>query len=375
MARIEAELPSSAIAVPAADSHVRRRRAPNRHIIVRTGAVVLAVLGIAALVVRPVRGTARAEAAFVVPPPLAVDTAVGAIRARADGAMVTAAGRRIRVASSGAGPGTARARVAALASAGLDAAGQRLTAVEARLAAAARSDRAQVTAQIAAMVSRTGLTDPEAEYRRRVLVVQDLVAQRARAAAAGRPLAAIDDQLAQNQEAVFELQLQVTRRAELTAALASAAGRERDATRAIETATRAVRSTPVAISVASAGAGFGLAVGGAALAIAGILFLLSARAPRRGLSADAVAELADEAEAVAAHHAPELAEPELALEGHGPDGGTRYSNFYRALAPSAPPLHIDPPASDVDLVYEEALEERTDSEPRASSEHGSSRPG
>lgn len=346
MAGTEAEFPSSAVASPAGGSPPRRR-APSPRTIVRAGAVALALLGVAALVVRPGRVQARAEAQFVVPEPLEVDAVIGAIRTQGrDGtatATATANGWRITVISRSAG----RARTVAIARLGLDTARQRVTTVESRRAQAARNDRAQASAQITTLASRTGLADPEPEYQAKVRVVRDLVERRERAVSAGEPVGAIDAQLAENQEAAFDLKLVVTRHTELIDERTAAAVRERDAKRAIDAVTRAVRSTSVEVSDLGGGTGFGVATGVAALVAAVLLVLLSALVARRAVS-------------------PAAAEPD-ASDSETP----RYERFYRALAPP----ERDSWALDVDLVAEEAREQRTRLEPQARAQHDGPRPG
>jgi hypothetical protein len=328
----------------------------RRRTFVRIGAAVLALVGVVALVVRPSRET-RATARFTVPSPLAVSEVVRAIRSDAPGgARVTIDGRRVTATYSNSDSFVARTYARELARAVLDEARQRVNAVETRRARTARADRADVAAEMAAIASRTGLTDPETAYRERVDVVRNLEAQRARAAAAGLPLAAIDDQLAENQQAVFELRLQVTHDAELRRALNAADQRALEATRAIDTTDRAVRAASFQVSDRAVGNGFGAAPGVAALVIAGIGLLLGEwwhhRAARRG------------------------ARPDDSGDAKAPAPSERYLTFYRALDPSAPPIEVEPVSAEIDLAYEELRDEREHREPEPAPEPDRfSRPG
>jgi hypothetical protein len=103
-----------------------------------------------------------------------------------------------------------------------------------------------------------------------------------------------------------------------------------------------------------------IATGVAALVIVGIQFLFSEPEIRRDPGPEG------ESEDMA------LAESErAALESCG-RLRSRYLEFYRALAPS-PSHELDPLPSPVDLVHEEALEERGKSERQADGEHDGSR--
>jgi hypothetical protein len=370
VAEIGAELDRVAITLRAGPS--RLRRAASRRAAVGVGALTLAIVGVVALVAHPATRT-RAEARFTVPIPLSVADAIGAIRTHAEGATATAQGRRIVVTSSDASAEVARAHAAALARTGLDAARQRLVAVETRRVEAARSDRANAVAQLATIASHTGLTDPESAYRERAALVQSLQAQRAAAAAAGRPVAAIDAQIADNQQAAFDLQLQVTRHTELIQAETTAARRELEATRAIETATRAVGSASVRVSDHSTGTGLSIAFGVAALAIAGVGLVFSELRSHYTASRRAGAEASRKPKSVGDRDDVALAASEAAaLESCGL-GASRYLDFYRALAPS-PAEELDPAALPVDLVHEEALEESRDLEEQTARDHDGSRP-
>jgi hypothetical protein len=331
----------------------RLRPAATLRNAVRTGAAALAVIGVVALVVHPATRT-RAEAHFVVRSPLVVNDAIGAILNQGGGVSATADGRRINVASSAADRGVARAHVVALAHTGLDGAREHLTAVETQRADAARVDRAQAASQIATLASRTGLTDPEAAYRARVAVVQNLEEQRAVAVSTGQPLAAIDDQLAENQQAAFELELQVTRYNELIQTETTAVQRELAATRVINAMTPAAGSESIEVSDHATGIGLGVATGVAALVVAGIVWFFSSRrrrgAPARDAAPDARRDPATSEESAEIA----LAESEPAALESSEGQGSRYLEFYRALAPSSP-AELDASASQVDLVHEEAL--------------------
>jgi hypothetical protein len=366
----EIEANSSSGATIARTGRSRLRRAATRPIVVRIGAVALALLGVVALIVHPATHT-RAEARFTVPIPLVVGDAVGAILTH--GATPTAHGRRITVASSDANRAVARARAETLARVGLDGARQHLIMAETRRVDAARSDRAQAAAQLATLASRTGLSDPESAYRQRVAFLQNLREQRAAAAAAGEPLAAIDAQLAENQEAVFDLQLQVTRHAELIRAQTTAERSELDATGAIKTAERALGSASVQVSDHAPGVGFGTAPGVAALVIAGIVLLSSELRSRRAALRKAGADARREPELVGERDEMALAASEAAALESGGMRTSRYLEFYRALAPS-PAGELDPAPAPVDLVHEEALEEGADVEQEPAGERDGSRP-
>ena len=411
MAEIEAQ--SDGNAVNARDERSRLRRVVNRCTVVRTGAVVLALLGVVALVVRPATRT-RAEARVTIPSPLVVGDAVGAILARADGATATAVSRRVTVSSSAANRDAARARAETLARAGLDAASQQAVAVYTRRADAARSDRAGAAAQLATLASRTGFTDPEPAYRQHVAVVHDLQQQLAAAAAAGQPLATINAQLAENQQAAFELQLQVTRHTELVNTETTAARSEQAATGEIDKAKRATTLAPVAVTDHATGSGFGIPVGIAALVLAGIVFLAGGRRARRAVvseevvSEEVVSEEVVSEEVVLREVEREAPPPEPKIEPEtepepepepvatlaaavdlpaseaaalGSCGlrESRYLEFYRALAPT-PNGALEPPTVPVDLVHEEALEElqavdeSEDPEPEPAREHDGSLP-
>lgn len=347
------------------------RRAVTRRTVVRTGAVALALALLCgvALVVHPATRT-RAVARFNVPVPLVVGDVVAAIHTHADGATATAHGRRITVASNDAKRVVARVRVVALARAGLDGARQHLIAVETRRAEAARIDRAQAAEQLATLASRTGRTDPESAYRERVAVVQNLQEQHALAASGGHPLAEIEAQLAENQRAVLKLQLEVTRHAELIQAQTTAGKHELEATRVINATKRAVGSASVQVSDHPTGFGIYLVpdlleryasliwAGIVVLVFAGMVFLFTEPDIRREPEAPGVSEETALAELERA-----------ALE----DQGSRYLEFYRALA-SPPPHQLDLTSSPVDLAHEEALEESGGSEWQAAREHDGSRP-
>jgi hypothetical protein len=353
---------------------------------IRAGAVALALVGVVVLAVRPATG-ARAEAHFDVPVPLVVNDAIGAID-RAGGASATADGRRITVASSASDRAVARADAVALAHTGLDGARQHLTAVETQQADVAKVDRAQAASQLATLTSRTGLSDPNAAYRQRVAVVQRLEEQRAVAASTGQPVDAINAQLAESQQAAFELQLQVTRYNELIQTESTAGRRELEATRVINALTPAAGSESIQVSDHATGIGLGVATGVAALVVAGVVWFFGNRR-RRPAPARAAAPLAAPAPApVAAPVAAPPVEPDavppvapaVALVESEPaalessDGqGSRYLEFYRALAPSSP-AELDPSASRVDLVGEEALEESAGTEPQPAHEADGYRP-
>lgn len=348
----------------------RPRRAVTRRTVVRTGALALALVGVAALVAHPATRT-RAEAHFEVPVPLVVNDAIRAILDQADGATAIADGRRVTVASSSSDRVVARDRALALARAGLDGARQHLTAVETQRANAARLDRVQAAAQLASLASRTGLTDPETAYRERVADVRNLQEQQAVAASTGQPLDAINARLAESQQEAFELQLQVTRHAELIQTETTASQRELEATRVINATAPAVSTASVEVSDHATGAGLGVATGVVALVIAGLALLVSelrlGRAASRGDEPDARRESGAESEDDA------LVESEpVALESFD-RRGSRFSEFYHALAPSPPP-DIDPTPPRVDLVDEEALEGIGDPEQQAAREPDGLRP-
>lgn len=364
----------------------------TRRNLVRVGAVLLALLGVVALVVRPQRDT-KAEARVTVPTTLDLNEVMSAIRADRTGATATEDGRRITVAFTDGDAFVARTYVKELALGGLDTARQHHSAVQTKRAEAARTDRAKAAASIAAIATRTGIADPESAYRDRVQQGRDLEAQRAAAAAAGQPLTDIENALAVNQEDVAELQLQVTRHAELIAAVNAADARALAATRAIDTTDSAVRSASVQVSDRETGFGFGILPGVALLVLAGIVLLVNELVPRRAASRDAEIDLRSEpipvvraepvpptviepmppvpVEAVptpvASVPAPAPIEPMPARSDRTPvdddDGldSTRFSRFYRALDPSAPPLEVDP-TSPVDLVEEEIREVNGDLE-------------
>jgi hypothetical protein len=328
----------------------------RRRTFVRIGAATLALVGVVALVVRPSRDT-RAAARFTVPSPLAVGEVVGAIRSdAAGGAGVTTDGRRVAVEYSNSDSFVARTYAGELARTGLDAARRRINAVETRRARAARGDRANVAAEIAMIASRTGITDPETAYRERVAVVRNLEAQRARAASAGLPLAAIDAKLAEEQEAAFELRLQETHHAELIQALNAADRRALEATRAIDTTDRTVNAVSLQVSDRADGNGFGSAPGVAALVIAGIGLLFGELWYHRAASRRAGADDSSDEKAAAPSE--------------------RYLTFYRALDPSAPPIELEPVSAEIDLVSEELRDERESRASEAAPGHDRfSRPG
>lgn len=353
------------------------RRAVTPRTVVRIGtavlALVLVLLGVAVLAVHPTTRT-RAEARFTVPAPLVVDDVIRAIRTHADGATATAHGRRVTVVSTDASRVAARSHGVALAHAGLDAALRDLTAVETRRAQAAHNDRSQAAVDLANLASRTGLTDPEPAYRAAVAAVQNLQEQRAAAASAGRPVAAIEAKLADKQQAVFELKLGMTRHADLIQAETRAGLGEREATRTMNASKRAVGSASIQVSDAAKGTGKSMAnlVGDygiqiltclGALVIAGIVFLFSEPAMRREPEAagenEEMARMARMAQAESEHA--ERAERE-SVDRRGP----RYLEFYRALETS--PQQPDPTPAAVDLVHQEALEAGAKSDPRRAAE-------
>jgi hypothetical protein len=358
----------------------------TRRTAVRAGAVALALVGVVVLAVRPATG-ARAEAHFDVPVPLVVNDAIGAID-RAGGASATADGRRITVVSSASDRAVARAHAVALAHTGLDGARQHLTAVETQQADVAKVDRAQAATQLATLTSRTGLSDPKAAYRQRVALVQRLEERLAVASSTGQPVDAINAQLAESQQAAFELQLQVTRYNELIQTEATAGQRELEATRVINALTPAAGSESIQVSDHATGIGLGVATGVAALVVAGVVWIFGNRrrrpAPARAAAPVSVPVAVPAAPPVAAPAAeppvapavaPAVARAESepaaleASDGHG----SRYLEFYRALAPSSP-TELDPSASQVDLVGEEGLEESADTDAQPAHESDSYRP-
>lgn len=334
------------------------------------GAVVLALLGVVVLVVRPQRDT-RAEARVTVPAALDLNEVITAIRTDAVGATVTADGRRVTVAFRDDDSFVARTYVNVRARGGLDAARRHQTAVQTRRAEAARSDRADAAASIASIARRTGVEDPESAYRDRVQRGRDLEAQRAAAVAAGQPLAEIDGALAVNQQEVAELQLRVTRHTELIAEVNAADGRALAATRAIDTTDRAVRAASVQVSDQETGFGFGILPGVAILVIAALVLLVNELVPGRAASRDAEIDIRSDAEpAVGSEPEPVPAvRRDEVVPAHSDDERetTRFSRFYRALEPSAPPLETDVP-SPLDLVEEEIREVNGDLEQQAVAE-------
>jgi hypothetical protein len=235
--------------------------------LLRVSAGVLGVLGVLALVALPTART-RAEARLNAAPPFTTNDLVRTIRTTAPQASVRADGRQVLVAVTASNRWTARARVATLAHAGLEAGLRHVTATAAAQTAAARSAEAQAAAQLATLADRTGLTDPTPAYQRLQAVVQGLEIQRELAAALGAPVGALDASLAANQQAMFELQAQVTRHDELVQAQAQARQQELNATARSNAATIAARTATVVVAdhttkpwprVLLAGAAFGLA--------------------------------------------------------------------------------------------------------------------
>jgi hypothetical protein len=327
----------------------------SRRTFVRAGAVAAAALGVVELVAHPGTRT-RAEARFGIPAPLVVGDAVGAILTHARGATATNHGRSITVVSSDDNRDVARADARALAVTGLDAAGQRFIATETRRLEAASGDRAQAAAQLATLASRTGLTDPEVAYRERVVALQNLQKQQAVAVAEGQPYASIDAELAGTQQAVFELQLQVTRHTELIQAGTTAKRREIEATGAINAAKRVLGSASVLVSDHATGSGFGIVTGVAALGFAATVLLFSERRSRRAASRKVIAEAAGTAKWESQRDEMTLSESEVAALASCGVHVSRYLEFYRALAPPPVGEHVCPPGS-IDLVHEEGVEE------------------
>ena len=360
----------------------------TRRNVVRVGAVLLALLGVVALVLRPQRDT-KAEARVTVPAALDLNEVMRAIRADRTGATATADGRRITVAFADGDAFVARTYVRELVTGGLDTARRHHAAVETRRAEAARADSATATGTIAAIATRTGVSDPESAYRDRVQQGRDLEAQRAAAAAGGQPLTEIDNAIAVNQQQVAELQLQVTRHRELIKAINAADGRALDATRSIDATNKAVRAASVAVSEHETGFGFGVLPGVALLALAGIVLVVNELVPRGAASPDEEVDMPNEPMRVvqAESEPPPAIEPmppgpvepvavPVAAAGPAPIepmptrsdltsdddlDSPRFSRFYRALDPSAPPLEVDV-ASSVDLVDEEIREVNGDLE-------------
>jgi hypothetical protein len=371
VAETEAKFDGSAVAARA--GRTRLRRAVNRRTAVRTVALALAVLGVVVLVVRP-GAQPRVEARFTVPIPLVVGDAVGTILAHAAGATATAHGRQVTIVATDADAGVARAHAEALARAGLDGARQQFATLQTRQVDAANADHARAASQLAELESHSGLTDPEAAYRARVAVVRNLRAELAAASAAGRPLGAINAQLAENQQAVFELELQVTRHAELTQAETTATRRRLAATGEINEAGRVVSAEPIHVSDHPTGTTGGIAAGGAALVIAGAMLLVSELRSRRTPVRSAGAAAPSEPAPIATRDDVALAESEAAALEPSGRNASRYLDFYRALAPSqAQEADADSEPAPVDLVHEEALEEHRDLE-QAAREHDGSRP-
>ncbi len=183
------------------------RRGVARRRVLRVIAGVLAVLGALALVPRP-STKYRAEVRLVVPAPLATNDVVRTIAARPTEATVRADGTLVVIATSGSDRDAARARVENSARDGLDAALRPIAADADARASAARADEQRAANQLMTLVNRTGLDDPAAELQRVQAVVADLETQRRAAVAAGRPLTDIDARLADNQQAMFELDAQ-----------------------------------------------------------------------------------------------------------------------------------------------------------------------
>ena len=386
MAQIEADTE------PRSHRATGRSRSPvvTRRNLARVAAALLALLGVVALVVRPQRDT-RAEARVAVPRALDLNEVMRAIRADRTGATATVDGRRITVAFTDGDAFVARTYVKDLATGGLDSARKQQTAVQTKRAEAARADSAEATAEIAAIATRTGISDPESVYRDRVQAGRELEAQRAAAVAAGRPLTDIDNAIAVNQQEIAELQLQVTRHDELTNAINAADNRALDATRSIDATDRAVRAASVRVTEHETGFGFGILPGVALLVLAAIVLLVNELVPRRAASRDKEVDMRKEpmpdvrAEPeppapiepmppgsiepvvpVATVPAPAPIEPmptrsdRTTIDDDALDS-TRFSRFFRALDPSAPPLEIDVTSS-VDLVEEEIREVKGDLE-------------
>jgi len=366
----------------------------ERHIVVtprrvfRLCAVVLAVLGAAAVVALPT-ARSQAEARLSVTRPFTSGDVVRAIRTVAPRAAVRADGPRIVVAVTASKRRTARARAATIARAGLEAGLRRFVATAGAQTAAARSSEAQAASQLATLADRTGLTDPTPALQRLEAAVQGLELQRELAAAIGAPLGALDASLAANQQAMFELRAQVTRHDELVQAQARARQEELNATATSDAATFAARSASVVVAdhtsthwlrIFSAGAAFGLA---AIVLLAGELRgrLQLPRwqlPPRRGAASAPIASAAaDRAQTQPAPHPrpdPRSGEALNPLDPDEPrsvdtsverrayllDVPERERDFYLALAVSQSEDPDGAASTSLDLVREEERERNRD---------------
>ena len=366
----------------------------ERHIVVtprrvfRLCAVVLAVLGAAAVVALPT-ARSQAEARLSVTRPFTSGDVVRAIRTVAPRAAVRADGPRIVVGVTASKRRTARARAATIARAGLEAGLRRFVATAGAQTAAARSSEAQAASQLATLADRTGLTDPTPALQRLEAAVQGLELQRELAAAIGAPLGALDASLAANQQAMFELRAQVTRHDELVQAQARARQEELNATATSDAATFAARSASVVVAdhtsthwlrIFSAGAAFGLA---AIVLLAGELRgrLQLPRwqlPPRRGAASAPIASAAaDRAQTQPAPHPrpdPRSGEALNPLDPDEPrsvdtsverrayllDVPERERDFYLALAVSQSEDPDGAASTSLDLVREEERERNRD---------------
>lgn len=245
----------------------RQRGVALPRLLLRVCAGVFALLGTAALAT-PVGPRIRAEAGLKVAEPFTASALLRALRPAAPGVTARADGSQVLIASTASNRRGAHGRVETAAHDGLDAGLRHFVASARRQIAAARSSEARATRQLANFVDRTGLLDPALAYQRQEPVVHDLERQHDAAAASGTSLGAVDASLAENQQVLFELGIQVTRHDQLVQAEARALQQERSAAATRDAATTAARSATVVVTyhetkplpqVPLAGAAFGLA--------------------------------------------------------------------------------------------------------------------
>ncbi len=288
--------------------------------------------------------------------PLTTGAMVRTVRTLGEGAVVHADGSDVLIALTASSRRTARARVLALAHAGLEGGVREVTATTDAQAAAARDSWGRADAELQALAGRTGVPDPRPLLQKLEAVVRDLERQSERAAAAGSSEHTIDVRLADNQQAMFELRAQVARHDQLMRAQVRARQREMIATATRGEATVAARAAAVDATVDKIGHG-------PALWLAGVLFGLVLIALVAGQLVGRPKprfrwpfRLRDSAESPAPVQAaarPVRAQPVEQRRVYLHSLPTRERDFYLALDPS-PPEDADVASStSVDLTEEE----------------------
>ncbi len=204
--------------------------------------------------------------------PFTTSGMIRTVRTLGDGATVRADGSQIFIALTASNRRTARERAVALAHLALDDGLRQVTATADEQVAAAKDAEARAAAQLATLAAPPGVADPRPALQRLEAIVHALERQSERAAAAGKPVRAIDLSLAENQQAMFALRAQVERHDQLVRAQVRARQQELDATATRGKATVEARAATVDATVHKTGRGADAWFPGVAFGLAVIVF-------------------------------------------------------------------------------------------------------